>query len=321
MRSYAAGALGCLLLAMNAVACAQAYPAKAIRYIVPFAPGGGVDTLGREIGTRLNVAWNVPVVVDNRPGAGGNIGTELVAKAPADGYTLLMTTNSHAYNASMYANPPYDPVKDFAPITLVATSPFLLVVHPSVPARNVKEVIALAKAKPKQLAYSSGGVGGGSHLSGELFCSMAKIEMLHVAYKGIAPAVADLLGGHVSLSFSVVPPAIPLVKAGKLRAIAVSTATRSSLLPELPTISESGLPGYAALSWYATFAPAGTPPAVIAKLNTEIVKILQTPEVKSKLGGFGLEVKGSTPEEFAQFMAEDWKAWDKVIRALNIRAG
>jgi tripartite-type tricarboxylate transporter receptor subunit TctC len=232
-----------------------------------------------------------------------------------------MTPNSHAYNASLYSKPPYDPVKDFAPISLIATSPFLLVVHPSLPVKTVKELIALAKARPKELAFSSGGVGGGSHLAGELFNSMAKVDIVHVAYKGIAPAVADLLGGHVSLSFSVVPPAYPHIKTGKLRALAVSSATRSELIPELPTISESGLKGFDAFSWYATLAPAGTPQAVINKLNGEIVKSLNMPDVKQKLASVGLEVKTSTPDEFGQFMIKDWAIWDKIIRRLGIRAG
>lgn len=313
--------VGCLLLAACTLALAQTYPTKAIRYVVPFAAGGGVDTLARVVGAKLNAAWNVPVIVENRPGAGGNIGTEHVARSAPDGYTLLMTPNSHAYNASLYSKPPYDPVKDFAPISLIATSPFLLVVHPSLPVKTVRELIALAKARPKDLAYSSGGVGGGSHLAGELFSSMAKVDMVHVAYKGIAPAVSDLVGGHVSLSFSVVPPAIPHIKTGRLRALAVSSAARSALLPELPTVAESGLKGYDAFSWYATLVPAGTPQAVINKLNSEIVRSVQAPDVKAKLAGIGLEVKTSSPEEFAQFMINDWKVWEKVIRSLGIRVG
>lgn len=312
--------VGCLLLATCSATLAQSYPAKPIRYIVPFAAGGGVDTLARMVGIMLNAAWNVSVLVDNRPGAGGNIGTELVAKSPPDGYTLLMTPNSHAYNASLYSKPPYDPVKDFAPIGLVATSPYLLVIHPSLPVRSVKELIVLGKARPKELAYSSGGVGGGSHLTAELFKSMAHIDMVHVPYKGIAPAVIDLVGGHVSLSFSVVPPAIPHVNTGRLRALAVSSAARSTLFPELPTIDESGLKGYDAFAWYATLAPAGTPEAVISKLNSEIMKSLQAPDVKAKLASIGLQVQTSTPDEFARFMVKDWKVWDKVIRSLNIRA-
>lgn len=313
-------AVGCLLLATCSATLAQSYPAKPIRYVVPFAAGGGVDTLARMVGIMLNAAWNVSVLVDNRPGAGGNIGTELVAKSPPDGYTLLMTPNSHAYNASLYSKPPYDPVKDFAPIGLVATSPFLLVIHPSLPVKSVRELIVLGKARPKELAYSSGGVGGGSHLAAELFKSMAHIDMVHVPYKGIAPAIIDLVGGHVSLSFSVVPPAIPHVNTGRLRALAVSSAARSTLFPELPTIDESGLKGYDAFSWYATLAPAGTPEAVISKLNGEIMKSLQAPEVKAKLASIGLQVQTSTPDEFARFMVKDWKVWDNVIRSLNIRA-
>jgi tripartite-type tricarboxylate transporter receptor subunit TctC len=313
-------ALAVLALAAGPL-CAQAYPTRTIRYVVPFAAGGGVDTLARVVAAKLNAAWNVPVVVENRPGAGGNIGTEIVAKAPPDGYTLLMAPNSHAYNASLYSKPPYDPVRDFAPITFVATSPFLLVVHPSLPVRTVKELIALAKARPKELAYSSGGLGGGSHLAGELFTSMARIDMVHVPYKGIAPAVSELVGGHVSLSFAVVPAAYPHIQTGRLRALAVSSAARSTLFPDLPTISEAGLKGFDAFSWYATFAPTGTPEAVITKLNGEIVKSLHSPDVKAKLSGIGLEVRTSNPDEFRDFMIRDWKVWDKVIRSLGIQAG
>ena len=313
--------LGCLLIAVCSPTWAQNYPTKAIRYVVPFSAGGGVDTLARVVASKLNAAWNVPVIVENRPGAGGNIGTEFVAKSPPDGYTLLMTPNSHAYNASLYSKPPYDPVKDFAPITLVATSPFLLVVHPSLPVKSVNELIALAKSRPKELSFSSGGLGGGSHLAGELFNSMAKIDIVHVPYKGIAPAIADLLGGHVSLCFSVVPAAYPHIQTRRLRALAVSTAARSALFPELPTISEAGLKGFEAFSWYATLVPAGTPRAVISKLNDEIAKSLHAQDVKAKLAGLGLEVKTSSPEEFEQFMIKDWKVWDKVIRSLGIQAG
>ena len=314
-------AVGSVFICTHSGTMAQSYPAKTIRYVVPFAAGGGVDTLAREIGAKLNSAWNVPVVIENRAGAGGNIGTEFAARSPADGYTLLMTTNSHAYNASLHSNLSYDPVKDFAPIALVATSPFLLVVHPSLPANTIKELIALAKARPKELAYAHGGAGGGSHLAGELFKSIAGIDMVHVPYKGLAPAVTDLLGGHVSLAFSVVPPVIPHIKSGRLRALAVSSGERSTLLPELPTIAEAGLKGYSALSWYATLAPAGTPPSIIVKLNGEIVRVLQLPEIKTKFASIGLEVKTSTPEQFAEFMSNDWKVWHKIIRSLGIRLG
>jgi tripartite-type tricarboxylate transporter receptor subunit TctC len=320
-RRAVACAMGCLLLATApAVVRAQAYPAKTIRYVVPFAAGGGVDTLARTVAARLNAAWNVPVVVENRPGAGGNIGTEAVARSAPDGYTLLMTPNSHAYNASLYRNPPYHPVRDFAPVGFVATSPFLLVIHPSLPVKSVRDLIVLAKARPKELTYASGGVGGGSHLAGELFSSMAGIAMIHVPYKGIAPAVSDLLGGHVTLSFSVVPPAIPHVNAGRLRVLAVSSAARSTLFPELPTIGESGLKGYDAFSWYATFVPAGTPQPIVDKLNAEIGRSLRAPDVQAKLAAIGLEVKTGSPDEFARFMLADWNAWDKIIRSLGIRA-
>jgi tripartite-type tricarboxylate transporter receptor subunit TctC len=313
--------LALALAATGAAAFAQTYPTKAIRYVVPFAAGGGVDTLARIVGGKLNAAWNVPVIIENRAGAGGNIGTEFVAKAPPDGYTLLMNPNSHAYNASLYAKPPYDPIKDFAAVGLVATSPFLLVVHPSVPVKSVKELIALARSRPKELTYSSGGTGGGSHLAGELFNVLAKTELVHVAYKGIAPAVTDLVGGHVSLAFSVVPPAIGHVKSGRLRPLGVSSAQRFALLPETPTIAEAGVPGYEAISWYATFAPAGTPQAIIGRLNAEIAKSVRAPDAVEKLSALGLEGKTGTPEEFLQYMIKDWKIWDKLIRDLAIRAG
>jgi tripartite-type tricarboxylate transporter receptor subunit TctC len=298
---------------------AQNYPAKTIRYIVPFPPGGATDTLARTIAQKLNAAWGEPVVVDNRPGAGGNLGTELVAKSPPDGHTLLLAVNSHAINASLYARLPYDPVKDFAPVSLLATTPNVLVVHPSLPVRTVKDLIALAKSKPSQLTFASAGAGSGAHLAGELFQSMAGVALVHVPYKGIVAGVTELMGGQVSLTFAVLPVVYPQVQAGKLRALAVTSAQRSALVPDLPTVAESGMKGFDVVSWFGTLVPAGTPPEVIGKLNRELVKILYLPDVKQKLSAIGLEVKGSSPAEFATFIKADWAIWDKVIKRVGIR--
>jgi tripartite-type tricarboxylate transporter receptor subunit TctC len=300
-------------------ATAQTYPSKPIRIVVPFAPGGGVDTVARVTGAKLSEALGHTVLVDNRAGANGILGAELVAKSPPDGHTMLLCSNSQTYNVSLYSKLPYDPFKDFLPISYLASATYLLIVHPSLPVRSVKELVALARAKPDQLTYSSGGVGGGSHLAGELLKSIAKIDIVHVPYKGIAPAVSELVGGHVTFSFAVVPAALPHVQAGKLRAIAVSSAQRSSLVPDLPTVAESGLPGFDVFSWYGTFAPAGTPKAVVERLNSEFSKIVQMQDVRSKLGGLGLEVKRGTPQEFERFLKADFELWDKIIRGIGIR--
>ncbi|MCC6533017.1 MAG: tripartite tricarboxylate transporter substrate binding protein [Burkholderiales bacterium] len=317
--TYALAALVGIAAAYAGPTGAQTYPSKPIRYVVPFAPGGGVDTVARVTGARLNAAWGQPVVVENRAGANGILGAELVARSPADGHTLLISSNSQTYNASLYSKLPYDPFKDFAAVSYLATATNLLIVHPSLPVRSVKQLIALARAKPNELTYSSGGVGGGSHLAGELLKSMAKVDILHVPYKGIAPAVSELVGGHVTFSFAVVPASLPHVQAGRLRAIAVSSAARSSLVPELPTVAEAGLPGFDVFSWYGTFVPSGTPRGIVEKLNGEFTKMVQVPEVKSKLAGLGLEVKSGSPEEFARFLKADFDTWDKIIRGIGIR--
>ena len=319
MIRYRAAILPVLLICSASHVLAQNYPARAIKLVVPSSPGGGSDIVARILAHKLSEQVGQQVVVENRAGAGTIIGNDAVAKSAPDGYTLLMGLSTLAINPSMYATVPYDALRDFAPISQAVSGPNVLILHPSVPARTVKELIALAKAKPGSLTFGSAGMGTSPHLSAELFKTLAHVDMVHVSYKGIAPAVADLLGGHVSLSFSVVPPAIPHVKTGKLRALAVSTAKRSALLPELPTIDEAGVPGYDAVSWYATLAPAGTPQPVVSKLNTEITRQLQAPELRTKLAGLGLEVKTSTPEECAAFMSADWKSWDKIIRALNIK--
>jgi tripartite-type tricarboxylate transporter receptor subunit TctC len=287
--------------------------------VVPYAPGGGTDVLTRVIAEKLSGAWNVPVIVDNRPGAAARIGTEIVARSQPDGYTMLMAINSHALNASLYSKLPYDPIKDFSPVIFAATSPNVVVLHPSTPAQSVSELIALARSKPGKLSYSSGGPASGSNLAGELLKMMAKVDILEVPYKGAAPAVNDLVGGQVSMSFVVLQSALPHITSGRLRAIAVTSKERSSLLPKLPTVAESGLKGYDVSSWYGTFAPAGTPAPIIEKWNAEVSRILRMPDVEKKLSSLGMEVKGGTAEEFAQFVREDWAFWDKVIKTLGIR--
>ena len=297
------------------------YPAKAIRYVVPFPAGGPLDIVARAIGQELNKSWGQAVVIDNRPGAGGNIGADLVAKAPADGYTILMgAVSTHAINVTLYNNLPYDPIRDFAPVTLITSVPNVLVVHPSVPANNVKELIALAKSRPGQLNFASGSTGSAGHLAGELFNSMAGVRMTHIPYKGAAPAVVDLMAGHVSLMFDNMSSALPNIKATRVRALAVTTLKRSPLLPQLPTISDAGLRGFDIATWFGIFAPAGAPPDIVARLNGEIVRILHTPEMKERLALLGAEPIGNKPDEFAAFVRAEIPKYAKVIQASGARA-
>ena len=297
------------------------YPAKAIRYVVPFPAGGPLDIVARAIGQELNKSWGQAVVIDNRPGAGGNIGADLVAKAPADGYTILMgAVSTHAINVTLYNKLPYDPIRDFAPVTLITSVPNVLVVHPSVPANNVKELIALAKSRPGQLNFASGSTGSAGHLAGELFNSMAGVRMTHIPYKGAAPAVVDLMAGHVSLMFDNISSALPNIKATRVRALAVTTLKRSPLLPQLPTISDAGLRGFDIATWFGIFAPAGTPPDIVARLNGEIVRILHTPEMKERLALLGAEPIGNKPDEFAAFVRAEIPKYAKVIQASGARA-
>ena len=307
-----------MLLVAGAAATVQAqtYPSKPIRMIVPFPPGGTTDILARAIGAELTKAWGQPVVIENRPGAGGNIGSEAVARSPGDGYTLLMgTVGTHGINPSLYKKMPYDAVKDFAPVTLVALVPNILVVHPSVPAKSVAELIALAKKQPGKLTYASSGNGTSIHLSGALFESLAGVQMVHVPYKGSAPAVTDLLGGQVNMMFDNMPSALPHVKAGKLRALGVTSAKRSPAVPDVPTIAEAGVKGYEASSWFGVLAPATTPKDIVAKLNAEIAKSLGTPEMKEKLSSQGAEPVGNTPEQFGAFIRAEIDKWAKVVKA------
>jgi tripartite-type tricarboxylate transporter receptor subunit TctC len=308
-------AFGLLVAAFAAGAWAQDYPTKPIRIVVPFPPGGATDLLARAVAQRLTEKWGQAVIVDNRPGAGGNIGSELVAKAAPDGYTLEMgTVGTHAINASLYAKMPYDHVKDFVPIVLVAAVPNVLVVNPSLPVKSVQELIAYAKANPGKLNFASSGNGTSIHLSGELFKVMAGVQMTHVPYKGSAPALQDLIAGQVQLMFDNLPPSLPQIKAGKLRALAVTTAKRSPALPDLPTIAESGLPGFESSSWFGLLAPAGTPQPIVAKLNAEVNAWLATPEAKEKLLASGANPAGGSPEDFAKHIAAETAKWQKVVK-------
>ena len=303
-----------LLVAMPAAA-QTAYPSKPITMVVPFSAGGTTDILARIVGQALTAELGQPVIIENRAGAGGNIGGQVVARSPADGYTLFMgTVGTHAINAALYTKMPFDPIKDFAPLTRVANVPNLLVANPAQPFKTVKELIAYGKANPGKLNFGSSGNGSSIHLSGELFKTMTKVDMQHVPYKGSAPAVTDLLGNQIAIMFDNMPSAIQHVRSGKLRAIAVTTAKRSPELPDVPTIAEAGVPGYEATSWFGLFAPAGTPPAVLNKLNIAIVKVLAKAEVKKKINEQGAEVFSETPEQFAAFIQKESVKWGKVVR-------
>jgi putative tricarboxylic transport membrane protein len=315
-------ATACVFAAMAAGASppgmAQSYPGKSIRMIIPAAPGGGVDTIGRALGQKLAEALGQPVVPDNRPGAGTMIASELTAKAPPDGYTFLMVTNSHAINASVQKDLKYDPVKDFSAVSLLAVSPYLLVVHPSVPAKSVRELVELARKRPGELLFASAGSASATHLAGELFKTMAKINIVHVPYKGGTPAVTDLVGGHVQMMFNNLISVMPLAKSGRLRALGVTSAKRLGLLPDLPTVAEAGFPGYEAASWYGALLPAGTSAQIVAILNRELVKAIRTADVRDRLVSEGAEVIGSTPAEFAQYLSNDIERWRRLAPALDL---
>jgi tripartite-type tricarboxylate transporter receptor subunit TctC len=312
--------LASVLATANATAQTQAFPTKAVRFVVPFPAGGPLDIAARAIGQKLNEAWGQPVIVDNRPGAGGNIGAELVAKAVPDGYTILMgAVSTHAINPWLYAKMPYDPVRDFAPVSLVTQVPNVLVVHPSVPARNVKELIALAKAKPGQLNYASGSTGSAGHLAGELFNVMAGVKTVHIPYKGAPAAVIDLLAGQVSFMFDNLASALPNIKAGRVRALAVTTLKRSPLLPELPTMSEAGLKGFDVSTWFGVFAPGGTPKDVVDRLNAAITAALKSPDLRERLAALGAEPMPDTPERFAAFIKTELAKYEKVVKASGAR--
>jgi len=304
------------LVAPLASAQPGTYPAKPIRLVVPFPPAGTTDILARAVAQKLSETWGQQVVVDNHPGAGGNIGSDIVAKASPDGYTLLMgTVGTHAINPSLYAKMPYDHVKDFVPVILVAGVPNVLVVNPSLPVKSVQELIAYGKANPGKLNYASSGNGTSIHLSGELFKTMTGVEMTHVPYKGSSPALTDLMGGQVQLMFDNLPSSLSFIKAGKLRALAVTSAERSAALPDVPTLAESGLPGFEASSWFGVLAPAGTPKPIVDKINGAVVAWLATPEAKEKLSSQGAIAAGGPPDAFAKHIAVETAKWAKVVKA------
>lgn len=312
------GVFLCALVAMSdaaRAAGAPAYPAKPIRFIVPFAPGGGNDLIARLIGGKLADSWGQQVVVDNRPGAGGNIAAEIAARSAADGYTIFLFNSTNAIAPSLFKSVPFDPIKDFEPVILIATSPFALVVHPSTPAKSVKELIALAKAKPGVLTYASGGNGSSTHLAAEEFKQLAGIQMIHVPYKGGGPALIDVIGGRVTMYFSSLPPSLPHIKAGRLRALGITSKERSPLLPDVPTISEAALPGFESGSSYGIVVPAHTPKSIVLKMNAEIARLVATPEVSARLKEQGLHAGAGAPQDFGRFMKAEIAQWARVIKA------
>jgi tripartite-type tricarboxylate transporter receptor subunit TctC len=296
----------------------EAYPTRPIRIVVPFTPGGSNDLIGRIIGQKLSDGWGQPVIIDNRPGGGSTIGVQLVVNAVPDGHTLLTTSGGIATSVSLYKLP-YDPRKDLSPVALLAQMPYLIAAHPSLPAKTTQEVISLAKAQPGKLAFSSSGAGTSSHLAGEMFKSAAKISMLHVPYKGGGPAVLAAVGGEVQLTFNVITGPLPMVRSNKLRAIAVTGAKRAEAAPEIPTVAESGLPGFEMIAWYNTFAPARTPNAIVNKLNTEINRILQLPDVREKLSTQGVAAMTGTPADLGKYLNFEVERWAQVIKEAGIK--
>lgn len=310
-----------VLLTSADASLAQSYPDKPIRIVVTFPAGGPTDAVARPISQSLSSTWGQPVIIDNRGGAGGIVGTEIVAHSAPDGYNLLIgTAGGMSINPSLHAKLSYDPFKDFAPISMLVINPQILVAHPALAASNVRELVALAKSKPGQLNFASSGTGTATHLGLELFKAATGINVVHVPYKGGAPALTDLIAGQVQLLFISIPSVMPQVKAGRLKALAVSSARRSLSAPDVPTVAESGYPGFEYVNWNALFAPAATPRAIISKLNTEVVKIMRDPDLAQKLVSQGAEPAPGTPEQLAQYMRVDFDRWRKVIRAAGITA-
>jgi tripartite-type tricarboxylate transporter receptor subunit TctC len=300
-------------------ASAQSFPSKPIRIVVPSSAGGGADTTARLLAQKLSDLFGQQAIVDNRPGAGNIIGTEMVAKAPPDGYTLLMAINNHAINASLYRKLPYDPIQDFAPISLIATAPNILVVHPSLPVRSVHDLVRLAKARPGQINYASAGNGTAAHFAAELFKLDAKVQMTHIPYKSLSGAVIDVVSGAVQVMFPSPLTALGQIKAGRLRALAVTTARRSPSMPELPTIQESGITGYEFSSWYGLLAPRATPDSVVAKLSQEVMQIVRSKEVEARLTGDGGDPVGNTPDEFDVFLKAEVEKYAKLVKEIGLR--
>jgi tripartite-type tricarboxylate transporter receptor subunit TctC len=302
------------LLLLPCLAFAQAYPVRPVRIIVPYPPGGATDVMARTVAQKLSEFWQQPAVVENKPGASGTVGSEIVAKSAADGYTLLMQGTQHSINLSLYKQLPYDTLRDFAPVAFVASAPFLLVLHPSVPANSVAELIAYIKARPGGLNYGSSGVGGGAHLAGEIFKTSAGVQLTHIPYKGAAPAMADLLGGQVTMVFDPIPTSIAQVRSGRIKALAITSAKRSALMPELPTIAESGLPGFEVVAWFGLYAPAATPKDIVTKLNADVTRALQLPDVREKFAGLGAESMPMSTDQFAVYLRAEIAKFAKAIR-------
>ena len=310
----------CALVGWSANAPAQEWPAKTIRFIAPNLPGGPTDILARLIGQKLAESLGQPVVIENRAGAAGNIGTEAAAKSPPDGYTLVTGNNAtFGANVSLYKRLGFDPVKDFAPVIFVATQPNILVVHPSLPVASVKELVALAKARPGQLNYSGSGMGAAAHLAAELFKSMAGVNIVHIPYKSAAPALTDLIAGETQLMFATSLSVMPHIKANRVRALGVTTAKRSRFMPELPTIAEAGIPGFEASTWHGVLVPAGTPVTIVDRLNTAINRMLQLADVRERLAAMGAEIIGGSAKEFADHIQREIPKWAKVIKAIGVQ--
>ena len=308
------------MAAVTSAAFAQTYPAKPIKLVAPSTPGDAPDVIARLVADKLSIVLGQQVVVENKPGAGGVVGSDAVAKAAADGYTLIMgNAGSHGINAAVYTNLPYDIQRDFAPVSQVAVAPNVMVINPSIPAKTVTEFIAYAKSQPGKLSYASGGNGSSAHMSMELFKSMAGVDIQHIPYKGSSPALTDLVAGQVAVFIGNMPPTVPLVKAGKLRALAVTTKAHSALMPELPTIAESGLPGYETVAWFGVLAPAGTPPEIVNRLSLEIGKIARSPEMRDKLLAMGAEPVGGTPAEFRAVIDRDIAKWKPLAQKVGIK--
>jgi tripartite-type tricarboxylate transporter receptor subunit TctC len=303
------------ILALGALPAAAQYPTKPIRYIVGYTPGGGADMLARAVGQKLSEAWGQQVLVENRPGAGTNIGSEVAAKSPADGYTLFMPTVANAINPTLFPRLNYDLMKDFSHITNLAKVPGILVVHPSVPVKNVKELVALAKAQPNQLRHGSTGIGSPHHLAGEIFKTMSGVKMVHVPYKGASPALIDVVAGHIEVYFGAMVSTLPHVKSGRLRALGVTRLNRVAAVPEIPTISEQGLKGFETGSWFGASVPAGTSRDIIAKLHKEIVRIIALPELRDRMSADGTEFVGDTPEQFTAFLKGEIEKWGRAVKA------
>ena len=322
MRGFArAAAAAFLALSCAGAALAQQYPTKSIRMVVPFPPGGFSDTFARIIGNEISKSWGQQVVVDNRTGAGGTIGSDIVAKAPPDGYTLVMgTIGTHAINATLFSKLPYDPIRDFAPVAFVVEAEGLLVVHPSVPVKTTKELISLARQKPGELTYASAGAGTTSHLAGELFKTLTKVDVLHIPYKGNAPAITEMLAGQTSMLFATLPTVLPQVQANRLRPIAVLGSKRSPTLPNIPTLAESGVRGFEVNNWTGILAPAGTPAAIVSRLNAEANRVMQLPEVQARLPKEGLRHVAMTPQQFADFVKSEKDKWGPIVKATGAKA-